>query len=208
MFGSEDRAAFKVLIEELGLIDALRVGGRTQRRVFAGEPFAEFPPPESDGERKSRDQIGPAIVLYRELLEEVSRERALQVAERMIIEASIVFLSETVGRLRRSELLEMGDREREAFVRERGNQFFNATLRWEEIDEEVVEFTVTHCEFPPLCEAAGVPELAPLFCKGDAEFFGGVEDDVALERPHTLAEGAESCPFRIEMREPGEGADR
>jgi hypothetical protein len=205
MFSREDSAAFKILIEELGLVDALRIGGRTQRRVFAGEPFDDFDPPETENERESRDQIGPAIVLYRELRREVDRERALEVAERVIVEASIIFLGKTIGRLRRRELLDLEDREREQFVRRKGDKFFNATLEWEQIEVDTVEFTVTHCEFPPLCEATGVPELAPLFCEGDAQFFGDVEEDVDLDRPHTIAEGAETCPFRITLREPQDG---
>jgi hypothetical protein len=202
MFSREDSAAFKILIEELGLVDALRVGGRTQRRVFAGEPFDQLDPPETEGERQSREQIGPAIVLYKELLRDRDRQRALEVAERVIIEASIIFLGKTIGRLRRSELLDLGDRQREEFVRRKGDKFFNATLEWEQIEVDTVEFTVTHCEFPPLCEKTGVPELAPLFCKGDAQFFGDVEEDVDLDRPHTIAEGAETCPFRITLRDP------
>ncbi len=49
----------------------------------------------------------------------------------------------------------------------------------------------------PLCAAAGVPELAPVFCAGDAHFFGTVEPDVLLERPQMIAEGAETCRFRL-----------
>jgi predicted ArsR family transcriptional regulator len=96
----------------------------------------------------------------------------------------------------------MEDDDREEFVRERGRKFFNATIEWDRISETAVEFTVTHCEFPGLCEAAGVPELAPVFCKGDGAFFGGVESDVELERPHTIAQGADDCPFRISLRDP------
>ncbi|MFB6371555.1 MAG: L-2-amino-thiazoline-4-carboxylic acid hydrolase [Bradymonadaceae bacterium] len=201
MIKREDIVGFRILVDELGLVDALRIGGRMQRQIFAGEPFSDLPAPESDQERESRDQIAPAIVLYRQLRDELGEERALEVAERVIREATVVFLSKTVGRLRRDELLAMDDDEREAFVREKGQHFANADLTWDQIGAESVEFTVTHCRFPPLCEAAGVPELAPLFCKGDADFFGGVEEDVDLERPHTIAEGAENCPFHIYMRD-------
>lgn len=201
MVQREDIVGFRILVEELGLLDALRVGGRTQRRLFGGAPFDDLPAPEDDDERKSREQIGPAIVLYRQLVDEHDRERALAIIERVIVEASVVFLTRSVGRLRRDELLAMDDAERETFVRNKSEHFANATLTWDHIDADSVAFTVTHCHFPPLCEATGVPELAPLFCKGDAEFFGGVEDDVDLERPHTIAEGADTCPFHIYMRE-------
>jgi len=200
MIKREDIVGFRILVDELGLVDALRIGGRTQRRLLGGEPFDHLDAPHNDDERQSREQIGPAIVLYRQLRREYGEDRALAVIERVIIEASVVFLSKTVGRLRRDDLLAMGDDEREAFVRQKGRHFANATLTWDHIGAESVEFTVTHCRFPPLCEKAGVPELAPLFCRGDAEFFGGVEQDVDLERPHTIAEGAETCPFHIYSR--------
>ena len=204
MLNREDVVGFRILVDELGLIDALRIGGRTQRRVFAGDPFDDLPAPDSPDERESREQIGPAIVLYQELLDARPRDRALEIVERVIVEATVVYLSKTVGRLRRDELLPMGDDERQAFVRHKADQFANADLSWDHIGADSVEFTVTHCRFPPLCDAAGVPELAPLFCKGDADFFGGVEDEVDLDRPHTIAEGAETCPFHIYFRD-GDG---
>lgn len=202
MFKREERAAFGVLVDELGLVRALKVGGRLQRKRFAGEPFGDLPPPEDEDERLSREQIGPAIVLYRQLQRDLSQDRAYEITERVVIEGSIHFLARTIGRLPREELVLMEDDEREEFVRERGREFFNATIEWDRISETAVEFTVTHCEFPDLCEAAGVPELAPVFCEGDGEFFGGVESDVELERPHTIAQGGPNCPFRISLRDP------
>jgi hypothetical protein len=201
MFEPEERAALDILRDELGIIRAIQVGAQVQIRRALGEPFDELDEPTSRDEALSRRQIGPAIVLYRILRNRMTREEALQVVERVIIEGAVVFLSNTMGRLRRRELLSMGDQERDQFVRTKGEKFFNATLRWEEISEDEVYFTVTHCKFPALCEAVGVPELAPLFCKGDFEFFGGVESDVRLERPHTIAEGADTCPFHIYLTE-------
>lgn len=202
MFRREERAAFGILLDELGLIDALRIAGRTQRDQLAGEPFGDLPPPEGRDERLSREQIGPAIILYRHLKREFSEERALRVTERVVVEGAVIFLQRTIGRLRREELADLDHAERERFVREKGSRFFNATIEWNIIDEGEVKFTVTHCKFPGLCEEVGVPELAPVFCKGDGEFFGGVESDVELDRPHTIAEGGPNCPFHIYMAEP------
>ena len=88
-------------------------------------------------------------------------------------------------------------------MRRRGERFFNATIRWEEVTADEVRFTVLRCRFPGLCEAAGVPELAPVFCEGDAVFFGQVEPDVELQRSQTIAGGAESCPFVLRLRGDG-----
>ena len=62
-------------------------------------------------------------------------------------------------------------------------------------------FTVTSCTFPALCASAGMPEIATLFCEVDAHYFGGVDRDLALERPHTLAGGGPNCPFSFSWRE-------
>jgi predicted ArsR family transcriptional regulator len=204
MFKPQERAALDILRDELGLVQAIQVGAQVQLRSALGEPFSELEAPSSRDEALSRQQIGPAIVLYRTLRKQIGQQEALEIVERVVIEGAVLFLSETMGRLERDALLEMDDDRRESFVRTKGKKFFNATLRWEEISEDEVYFTVTHCMFPDLCEAVGVPELAPLFCKGDFEFFGGVESDVRLERPHTIAQGADTCPFHIYLDEPAQ----
>jgi Amt family ammonium transporter len=48
---------------------------------------------------------------------------------------------------------------------------------------------------------AGVPELAPVFCKGDARFFGTVEPDVELIRPTMIATGGARCDFTLRFAE-------
>ena len=37
-----------------------------------------------------------------------------------------------------------------------GERFFNSTMRWDEISDRCIRFTVTHCRFPELCAAAGL----------------------------------------------------
>ncbi len=196
----QGRAAL-ILLRELGLVRALRVGLSLARRQRAGEPFAALPPPENDAERLSRAQIGPAILLYQELLRFLPRDEALRLTERVVVVGAVAFLRRSIGRLRRAELAALDEPGRQRFVEARGARFFNATTRWDEVSAASVRFTVTHCRFPPLCQALGVPELAPVFCKGDERFFGSVEPDVVLERPHTLAEGAASCPFTLRFRD-------
>ncbi len=47
----------------------------------------------------------------------------------------------------------------------------------------------------------GASELAPLFCDVDEAFFGAVEAGVALHRPHTIAGGAQTCPFTLRWKD-------
>lgn len=205
MLRTEELASLRVLVDELGWWRTATVAAKIKWAQVRGEPFVDLPPPETEAERMSRQQVGPAVLLYRALSARFDGERALAITERAVVEAGVAFLARTVGRLDRDRLDQMDDDEREDFVRRSGDQFFNAELEWEAIAADRVEFSVTHCRFPALCEAADVPELAPMFCKADAAFFGGVEEEVDLHRPHTIAEGARTCPFRIEMCEEGAG---
>ena len=90
--------------------------------------------------------------------------------------------------------------ERERHVRRIAARFFNATTRWDELSETCVRLTVTRCLLAELCARAGAPEVAPLLCEGDAVYFGEVLGTVELVRPHTLAGGAEDCPFTLRWR--------
>lgn len=197
------RAAFGVLRRRFGLLRALAIGFALERRVVRGEPFAHLPPPTDDKARASRAQIGPAIVLFGLLVERYGDPTALEVTAAVVEAAAVAFLQETIGPLRRADLARLAPAERDAFVRERMARFPNADVRFEHIGADEVRFTVTACRFVRLCHAAGCPELAPLFCAGDATFFGGVEPDVVLLRETTLAVGGDRCPFVLRYADEG-----
>ncbi|MBU6163070.1 MAG: L-2-amino-thiazoline-4-carboxylic acid hydrolase [Myxococcales bacterium] len=192
-----ERIGAPILIRELGILGALSLGRRIRRRQKAGEPFVGFPEPLTDHDRLSREQIGPAIVLYTELRERVGQARALQITEEIVIEAACAFLHQTIGSLKRAELEALTPESVAEFSREKASKFFNATVEWQQLNGEAVHFHVVHCRFPPLCAEAGVPELAPVFCKGDARFFGTVEPDVELIRPTMIATGGTRCDFTL-----------
>lgn len=195
-----ERASLTAMVAELGWLRALWLGLIVKWRVARGEPFAQLPPAESEAEAQSRAQIAPAIVLYRKIHAALGSERALEVTEQVVVAGAVRFLQQTIGALGPAALEAMQPEAREAYVKERGARFFNATMRWDEISGQAVRFTVTACRFPVLCQAVGVPELAPVFCRGDAVFFGSVQEDVVLTRSQTIAEGAESCPFALRVR--------
>lgn len=193
-------AAVPVLLREVGLLESVKLGWKLEAARRRDEPFQELPPPDSEEERLSREQIGPAIVLYRLLQETRPPEEALRIVRAVVIESAVVFLRQSIGKLRRAEIEALDEEGRRQFVEERGEKFFNATVEWDEISPDRVDFTVTHCRFPPLCRAVGVPELAPVFCAGDARFFGTVEPNTELVRPTTIAEGGECCAFSIRWK--------
>ena len=202
-----ERIGAPILIRELGILGALSLGRRIRRRQRAGEPFVGFPEPATEQDRLSREQIGPAIVLYTELRERVGQSRALQITEEIVVEAACAFLHQTIGSLRRAELEALAPEAVAEFSREKAGRFFNAEVEWQQLDGDAVRFHVVHCRFPPLCAEAGVPELAPVFCKGDAKFFGTIEPDVQLIRPTMIATGGKLCDFTLRFAErPERGA--
>lgn len=193
----DERAGAPVLVRELGVWRAVKTGKKVRERLRAGEPFAHLAPPSDRADELSRGQIGRAIVLYRVLEERVGRARAMDVTEKVVAEAACRFLGQQLGSLSRVTVEAVPEQSRRTWIEEKGARFFNATIAWDRVDTDGVDFTVTACRFPALCREAGVPELAPIFCAGDAAYFGSVEPNVTLERPHTIASGAATCCFRL-----------
>lgn len=193
--------AASLLVRRLGLRQGAAVLAEVARAQQRGEPFAHLDPPPDARESLSRQQAGPAILLVRALRRRRPSEQALDIAREVVVAGAVLFLAHTIGPIHRESLLALSRDEQEAWVKDVGAQFFNATMRWEEIGPEHVRFTVTHCRFPELCAAAGAPEVAPLLCQGDAVYFGEVLESVRLERPHTLAEGGADCPFTLRWRQ-------
>lgn len=194
----------KSLIRHVGLARALRIGAELSFQQATGAPFKSLPPPESKREKLSRSQIAPAILLYRSLRKFYSQNESLSICREIIVEGTLLFLSKAIGPIKQDAIKEMNENERAGWITHIANQFFNASIQWHDISEDLISFTVTRCRFPELCAEVGVPELAPLFCEGDQHFFNQPEHFVQLQRPHTIAEGARNCPFTLSSKTPNE----
>jgi hypothetical protein len=186
----------RILIGEIGLWGTIITFFWVAWAALRGEPFGSLPAPDCGNERQSRKQLAPAILLYRALMIRLP-ERALEVTEKVVATEGVRFMKKSLGKLKLKELPQMAQQERNAYVGELGERFFNAQIRWDHIGDEKVQFTVTHCRFPGLCQAAGAPELAILFCRVDEAYFGQVEPNLVLTRPHSIAAGAADCPFTL-----------
>lgn len=168
--------------------------------VKGPKAFDALEPPADEREKKSRDQIGPAVVMYRALKERLGQEEALRITGEVVNASGVIFMQRNIGKIDSATLTSLDDEGRRAFVESRSEKFFNATIAWDHVEPRRVGFTVHACVFPGLCAAVGVPELAPIFCAVDAAFFGGVEPNVELRRPETLAGGDPRCVFELEWR--------
>jgi hypothetical protein len=186
-----------VLLRELGIMGSIGVGIKLAWKQIRGEPFKNLDPAKDLKEKYSRMQIGPAILLYQILIDRLGKDEGYRMTEKVVIAAGASFLKKSIGPMTQSALQEMQPAERQEFVQLRGQRFFNAEMEWTKIEADEVQFTVSKCHFPILCRDTSVPELAILFCKTDEAYFGSLEDNVRLERPHTLANGGPNCPFTL-----------
>jgi hypothetical protein len=196
------RGPVRTLVKALGTAGAIRVVGSLTRRALTDRPFRHLPPPTDRRERLSRAQAEPAVLLYRTLLERLSRERALAITTEVIAAGAVDHLRRTLKGLDPTTFAALKPHEREAQVARWVDAFFTAEARIDGVTDREVRFTVERCALARLSHAAGHPELAPSFCVGDAHFFAQQTPPVMLERPETIAEGGSCCPFTLRMQAP------
>lgn len=195
-----DAAAFRVLRARLGFFEAVRVALAVGVAQARGGPFEDLDPPRDAAEAGSREQAGGAVLLYRTLLRRHG-SRARDLTAQVVEASALAFLDGALGDLDLPALDEATDEDRAAFVQERLARFPNVTARLDRADAREVRFTVTRCRLVQLVHDAGHPELAPLFCRGDARWFGEVQPGVRLERPTTIAGGGSACLFVLHREE-------
>ena len=207
LFDPTGMAAFAILRRELGFWRAVKVGWTVENRTRRGDPFTGWSAPDDTSEAQSREQLGPALVLFEELCRTMESEQAKTITAMVVEAGAHIFLKASIGVIRKADLMQLDQGAREAFVAERMDRFPNATVTWDSISANHVSFRVTDCRFVRLCNEAGHPDLAPIFCAGDATYFGSVEPGVTLERPTTIAEGGSECPFTLRFAESGKTPD-
>jgi len=91
--------------------------------------------------------------------------------------------------------------EREQFIEDATNRFFNAEVDEVYAESEMLGFDVCRCRFVHLTQALGRPYLAPMFCRADSLYFSREASPVSLERTSTLARGGARCDFRFAFRD-------
>lgn len=190
-------AGIPVLIEHLGVLDALKIGWRIEREAAKGKPWESLPKPENRDEALSREQIAPAILLYLALKERGDQEFAIDVVRQTAIAGGVAFLKKSIGIIDREAFRAQTEAETEEWVNDVAGKFFNADIAFDVVSADEVQFTVSRCRFPELCRAVGVPELSPVFCETDEAFFGSVQPGVTLTREETIARGGTKCPFQL-----------
>lgn len=195
------------LLTRFGPLGSLAILGELAMRLARGEPFASLPPATTRAERDSRRQAAPAFVLYRVLTRRGVADPFEETAA--IIElAGVHFLRKALGPLDPKTFAAMDGPARDRWVARLAAGFPNAEPDFEEVSARRVRFRVHHCRFVTLAHQIGEPRLATLFCRADESYFGKVERNVDLVRPHTLARGGPDCPFELRFVGSPDGESR
>jgi L-2-amino-thiazoline-4-carboxylic acid hydrolase len=167
-------------------------------RRLRGQPWRELPPPSSERERASREQAGPAILLFRLLQDHVDREKALTITAEILRESAVRFLAQVVPIVRREDYAGVAESRQRELLADIANRFPNGEINPPLLAADAwFGYDVVYCHFPPLCKAVGEPDLAPLFCRGDQHFFDTCQPAVTMKRTATIAEGGAVCDFRF-----------
>ena len=190
----------RVLGRHLGWLQALSLGMEMKRLLSKGDPWMELDEAKDGREIWSRDQIGPAIVLYRLLLNRKHID-ALTVTREVVTEGAVPWMQWAVGTIDPNRYRSMSENSRSTWFKKKTKTFVNMEIDSQQTHDEGASFVVKTCTFPQLCEQAGVPELAPVFCAVDAHYFGGIQKGIILNRPTTLAKTGEPCSFSFTWEE-------
>lgn len=193
----EHHAALRALSRRLGPLAALRIALAVRHRVAHGEPFRLLPPPDDDEHRNRRARLGPVIVLFDVLRRRYGDPRAIKLCADVVEAGVAVYFDARFGRLDRARLAAMNDAERAALVHHVERSLPHVVVHFARLDHDELRFTVVACKVVRLCHEAGCPELAPLFCAGDARYFARLDPTARLDRPTTLASGGACCPFVV-----------
>lgn len=195
-------ASLEVMADSLGWWRALVVGVSISSPTAVDTLFADLPAANDARESASRQQAGPAILLYRALLarDDVDRDTALALMTRVIETGALRFLGRQLHDLDPAAFAEMPPLQREKVANGWLSAFFTSDTELQEVAADTVVFRVTGCALHRLSMAMGHPELTPLFCRADGLFFASREPAVALERPTTLAQGDTQCLFKLTLR--------
>jgi predicted hydrocarbon binding protein len=136
--------------------------------------------------------VGP---LVRGFIEEIGRERALEVVGRVVRELAREAgedLARRTGEATLPAFAQCLDRWREG-----------GALEIEMLAEtdERLDFNVTRCRFAEMYRALGLADLgASLSCVRDFALVEGFSSEITLERTQTIMQGASHCDFRFRRR--------
>ena len=166
-----------------------------------GAPFEALPPASDAREAECRKQLGQVTLLHDALAARVGPEVALELAGELVREGAVMQLRAWIPPMDRARYQAMSEDERRAFLGPVVARFPNAEIGPLSVDDAEFRYPVLKCSCVQLARAIDRPEIAALFCAGDAVYFQRDMPQVRFDRPETLATGGRCCDFRFRWRE-------
>ncbi|MCB2099663.1 MAG: L-2-amino-thiazoline-4-carboxylic acid hydrolase [Rhodobacterales bacterium] len=150
--------------------------------------------------RRAQGQIVKPI--YDELVAEIGEERAVALIARAVARSV-----EVEAKAAREATLAEGENPMvaftESFRRTYERRGLEAGLEVEvtRADDDALDFTVKRCRFVEVYHELGLGHLAAtLSCNRDGDFATAFDPSIELDRPQTIAGGADTCLFRYRLR--------
>ena len=145
--------------------------------------------------------MGQLVLLHDAIAERLGATRATEVAGELVRESAVIQLRSFIPKKTLLKYREIPAEARETILSRTLDKFPNATIDSKTIEADRFEFHVGRCEFVELAKAIGRPEMAQLFCSGDALYFERHLPETRFDRPQMLSEGGAYCDFRIRWSE-------
>lgn len=198
-----NRIAIGELVNNYGLLSAVRITTKLKFRVWFANPFQEInleKQPTAE-ERASQHQMAPAIVLY-DLLKEMglSEEQAIADLQSLIITVATEFLKFNVPIIKQSDYVNTDKNQRMKYFKVITSRFFNAEGELSQTGDSQMNFKVNKCQFARYSRDLGYPQLAKVFCSADKHFFDLYQPNIEFGRTVTLAEHQTPCDFSFTVR--------
>ncbi len=201
-----NRVAGKLLLEEFGFVEGLKIIAKLKWREISDNPFAlinkENKPTRK--EKLSQRQMAPLVILYQILIETgYNKDGALEICHRLSKEVAVAFLNFNIPQAHKKDWKGKSQDIKERKLSSIVNRFFNVGV----VEEEVIEndnfkMTVLGCHFATYAKKLNVPELGPVFCAADAYYFKNYQPEVKYSRTQTLTdEIPKPCNFSFEWKE-------
>lgn len=194
------KAAAIVLIKELGTKRLLKILPKMSKRKREGQPWQDMPQPQNKKDIESRQLIGEAILLYRELLNILSQTRAEEIVRKVIIESAVKQLYTLVPKLSKEKILVMSQQERKEKFSDIISQFPNAEWQITKAEGKTYCYDITRCRLVELIIATGHTELKDAFCAGDGIYFERHQPDIDFDRPKKIGSGDKVCQFNFKIK--------
>lgn len=193
-------SAARVLLRKVGIRQLLKVAPKLSKRAKCGEPWQGIPSAVDIKDSESRELIGEAILLYRELLLLYPQHKAMDIVREVVIESAVTQLKYLVPTITKEKINRLSPEERLEEFNTIIAQFPNADYIINTSEDNEYEYAITRCRLVELVVAAGHPELSDVFCQGDGVFFIRHQPDILFSRNSMIGCGDKVCLFNFKLK--------